>query len=212
MARKEKKASADGAEKPTQPGTVITPGSPAMETTGPAGIATDPAPTAAAAAAEPPTTSTADGDGISWTASEFVAHEKSAGWYLSLAAAAAALAAVIYLLTRDAISAVVILVGALVLGIYGARKPRQLDYRLDSSGVTIGSKHHIYEEFRSFGVVAEGAFSSIVFMPLKRFAPLTTIYYAPEDEDKIIKLLSDQLPFQEHSHDIIDRLMLRIRF
>jgi hypothetical protein len=61
-------------------------------------------------------------------------------------------------------------------------------------------------------VVPEGAFSSIVFMPLKRFAPLTTIYYAPEDESKIITILTDRLPFEERKAAAIDSLMKRVRF
>jgi hypothetical protein len=41
-------------------------------------------------------------------------------------------------------------------------------------------------------VVPEGAFNSIVFMPLKRFAVPLSIYYDPKDEDKIIAVLSAQ--------------------
>ena len=151
-------------------------------------------------------------DDVSWTASEFVAHEKSAGWYGGLAAVAAVVAALVYLLTRDIISTAVVLICGGAFGVLGGKKPRQLQYHLDSSGVTIGSKHFDYEMFRSFSVVPEGAFSSIVFMPLKRFAPLTTIYYAPEDEGKIINILTDRLPFEERKDAMIDSLMKRVRF
>lgn len=151
-------------------------------------------------------------DAVSWTASEFIAHDKSVGWYIGLAAAAVLIAGVIYLLTKDFISTGVVLVGALALGWYGARKPRQLPYQLNTKGVQIGNKWHGYQDFRSFSIVPEGAFSSIVFMPLKRFAPLTTIYYAPEDEEKIVSILSGILPYEERKSDPIDSLMQRIRF
>lgn len=159
--------------------------------------------------ATPPTGSTG---AISWTASEFVAHQKSGGWYGLLAAGAFVVAVLIWLLTKDIVSAIVILVAALALGIFGARQPRELEYRLDDHGLTIGHKQFAYGNFRSFAVMREGAFSSIVFMPLKRFAPLTTIYYDPNDEAKIVDLLSDRLPLEERQHDPIDRLMWRIRF
>jgi len=149
---------------------------------------------------------------ITWTASEFVAHHKSAGWYGLLALAAIAVAVIIYLLTKDVISASVVIVGAVFLGGYGARKPRQLQYQLDNQGIGVGQKHYDYDAFRCFSVITEGAFSSIVFMPLKRFAPLTTIYYAPEDEERIIDLLSLVLPYEEMKHDPVDRLMQHIRF
>lgn len=149
---------------------------------------------------------------ITWTASEFIAHQKSPGWYMALAGTALAIAALIFLITHDRVSVAVVVVAAVMLGIYGARKPRQLQYQIDNSGISIGQKHHGYDEFRSFAIMSEGAFSSIVFMPLKRFAPPTTIYYAPDDEESIVNVLADCLPFEEHNPDAIDRLMSRIRF
>ena len=118
----------------------------------------------------------------------------------------------IYFLTKDSISAIAVVVGAFAFGYYGARQPRQLEYQLDSNGVTIGPKFYAYSGFRSFAIAPEGAFSSIVFMPLQRFAPLTTIYYAPDDEERIISLLSNIMPVEEHRSDFVDNLMRRIRF
>lgn len=149
---------------------------------------------------------------ITWTASEFVAHHKSVGWYGVLALGAVILAAIIWLLTRDLISAIVVIVAAVVFGFYGARQPRELQYSLSSRGLSIGPRHFALEQFRSFSIITEGAFSSIVFVPLKRFAPLVTIYYDPADEPKIVALLSDTLPHAERERDMIDRIMWRIRF
>jgi len=149
---------------------------------------------------------------ISWTASEFIAHHKSPGWYLVLAAAAIAGALLVWVIVHDKISAGVVIVAALFLGIFAARKPRQLQYRLDDKGLTIGERRFAYGSFRSFAVVPEGAFSSIEFVPLKRFSPLTTIYYDPADEAKIIALISERLPMEQRQKSLIDRLMWRIRF
>jgi hypothetical protein len=151
-------------------------------------------------------------DEITWTASEFIAHEKSGTWYLKLAGAAVLIAVAVLLLTKDKISAIVVLVGAFLFGVVAARQPRELQYRLDQAGVSIGQRYFPYEEFRSFSVVPEGAFSSIVFMPLKRFATTTTIYFAPDDEERIVQLLTDRLPLEEGRHDPLDRFMRRIRF
>jgi hypothetical protein len=51
-----------------------------------------------------------------------------------------------------------------------------------------------------------------VFTPLQRFSPLTTIYYDPNDEERIVDLLANRLPMEERKRDAIDRLMWRIRF
>jgi hypothetical protein len=149
---------------------------------------------------------------ITWTASEFIAHHKTGGWYALLGLGALVGAAVIWLLTKDLMSAAVIIVAALAFGVFAARQPRELTYRLDEYGLTIDQKHYLYREFRSFSVMVEGAIPSIVFMPLKRFAPMTTIYYDPSDEAKIVDLLADRLPHEERKQDPIERLMWRIRF
>ena len=206
-----------------KPGDTITPGTqPAGESaTKPAATdAQPPTPTVQTPAPEQPENSpnvskalpATPAGAISWTASEFIAHNKSIGWYLSLGAGALILAALIFLLTKDKITTSVVLVGAIVLGAYGARQPRQLQYGLTTSGLSIGDRYHPYEDFRSFAVLDEGAFASIVFLPLKRFAPLTTIYYDPEDENKIIALLADRLPLEERQHDAVDRFLRRIRY
>jgi hypothetical protein len=159
-----------------------------------------------------PVPESANGESVSWTASEFIAHNKSTGWYLLLVLAAIVLVAGVWLLTKDVISAILIALAIAAFGFYAARPPRALRYELDEQGLTIGQKHYSYDEVRSFAVMPEGAFSSIAFMPLKRFAPLTTIYYDPADEEKIVTLLADCLPMEEHQHDAIDRFMRRIRY
>jgi len=154
----------------------------------------------------------ASGEPIIWTASEFVAHQKSLGWYALLGLGTVVIAGVIFLLTKDTISTSVIIIAGIVLGVYGARQPRQIEYQVDARGVRVDQKYYEYDTFRSFSIVPEGAFSSIIFTPLKRFASFKTIYYAPEDEAKIVALLDSRLPLQEYSHDIVDQLMRHIRF
>jgi hypothetical protein len=155
---------------------------------------------------------TQDKNIVSWSASEFIAHSKTGGWYGMLAGVSTALTAIIYLLTKDKITAGFVLFGAAALGYFGSRTPKELDYQISSSGVKIGEKQYSFNEFRSFSIVSEGAFLSIIFMPLKRFAPLRAIYFSPEQEDTIVGILSPRLPFEEHRNDVIDRLMDRIRF
>ncbi len=209
-------APAGGTPSNQQPGQVIAPGQTAepASTGGPTPPPKPAEPTEPAeqpAAPPKPTPAAADGS-VSWTASEFVAHEKSTGWYAALTLVAIIITAVVFLITRDKISSGVVLVCALALAVLAARKPRQQQYTVDSGGITVGQKHFDYGMFKSFAVVPEGAFSSIVLTPLKRFAPLTTIYYAPEDEEQIVALLTDHLPFEEHKLDMVDNLMRRIRF
>lgn len=155
---------------------------------------------------------TDEGPVIVWTASEYIAHDKSVSWFASLIAVAVVVAALLYLITRDLFIVFVSLFGALMVAVYGSRKPRQLQYQLDHGGITAGKRFYGYEEFRNFSVVQEDAFASIVFTPLKRFAIPLTIYYPPEYEDAIAELLVDRVPFERQTLDPVERLMRKIRF
>lgn len=149
---------------------------------------------------------------VTWTASEFIEHQKSASWYLLLAVATVVVAGGLYWLIHDLITSIIIGIVAIIFGITAARKPRQISYALDSKGITIGSRFLPYADFRSFTVDQEGAFASVSLMPLKRFAPMTVIYLDPQDEDRILNLLSEYLPLDQTRTDAVERLMRRIRF
>jgi hypothetical protein len=150
---------------------------------------------------------------IEWTASEFIAHNKSFGWYLVLILAAAIGSALVYLITGgDKTAVAVVIFAALVFGFYAGRQPKEQQYALGSQGVTIGTKFYGYHDFKSFSVVDEGVFSSISFMPMKRFMPIISIYFDPKDEENIVDVLSSYLPFDQHPKDLVDQFMKKIRF
>ena len=152
------------------------------------------------------------GGNVTWTASEFIAHSKTPGWYGTLFAAALVIAALVWFFTKDIFSSVIVVLALGVLAAYASRTPRELEYTVDEDGLTIGQKHYDYAAFKSFSIIPEGHFSSIELMPLKRFSPPITIYYDPADEDAIAGVLASHLPFEHHQRDAIDQLMRRIRF
>ena len=147
-----------------------------------------------------------------WTASEYVANPKNKSWFSLLAAASIFVAAIVYVVTRDLISTSVTIILGILLGIFAARQPRTLQYRIDSKGIHIGQKFYEYAGFKSFSVAHEHAMAYISLMPLKRFMPPLAIHYDVQDEDKIVQTLADYLPFEEHKPDMVDSLTRRIRF
>lgn len=159
-----------------------------------------------------PATQQQNDDVVQWTASEFIAHQKAGSWYALLILGAIVAAVLVWFVTKDVVSAIVIVFAAVLFATYAGHQPRQLSYQVDPSGLTIDQKYYDYNQFRSFSVVPEGAFSSIVFTPLKRFGTLTTIYYDPQDEQAIIGVISSRLPHEERRPDAIDNLMHRVRF
>ena len=149
---------------------------------------------------------------VNWTASEFVENEKNSSWFMALAGGTIVAVAVIYLITHDIVTAVVIIIAASLFGVAAKRKPRTLEYQLDHAGVSIGGKPYPYTLFKSFAMMQEGAFNSIHLMPLKRFMPPISLYYPPESEDQIVATLGSYLPHEERTHDPVERLMRKIRF
>lgn len=153
-----------------------------------------------------------DDDSISWTASEYVTHDKSAAWFLILIVGAVLFIGIIYLLTRDKIIAFTLSVVAILFGVTAARKPRVLNYGVNTSGITVGRKMYPYPLFKSFSVVQESGMKSIYLMPIKRFSLPVSLYYPPEDEKTITDTLGSHLPYEDRKQDVVDQLMHRIRF
>lgn len=149
---------------------------------------------------------------VVWTASEFIAHHKSAGWYLGLVGATVAGSLLGFLITRDWFTVGVVILCAILFGVSASRQPRQLEYAIDGAGLYVAQKFYPFSHFRSFSIVDEANFSSIAFMPLKRFSPPLSIFYDLDQEHDIVTALSRHLPMSEPKRDVIDGLMRRIRF
>jgi hypothetical protein len=172
-------------------------------------------PSAAPPADEKPQPSegpTMSADAVTWSASEYVHHERGGSWYMGLGIGSILLAGIVYLLTKDYISTGMVIIVAIAFGVFALKRPRVLEYAVDDDGVTIGTKTYPFESFKSFAVADDESMRSIVFMPLKRFMPAISVYYAPEDEDRIVQKLADFLPMEEYQQDVVEKIMRRLRF
>lgn len=149
---------------------------------------------------------------VSWTASEYIEHKKGLGWYLMLILGAIIITGALYWLTKDIVSSVIVIVLIIVFAVVANRKPRVMEYRLDRNGLAIGNKFYAYVDFKSFTMEEIGPVKNITFLPLKRFMPPISVYFAPQDEPKITNALSQFLPYEQRSPDAVDRFMRSIRF
>lgn len=149
---------------------------------------------------------------VQWTASEFIAHDKAAGWYVVLGLVATIAAGATLLITRDKITAGMVVIVAVLFGVMAARKPRELSYEVNDHGIQVGDKMYPYAGFKSFSIVRESGIDSIWFLPLQRFKPGLSIYFAPQDEDAIANTIAQFLPIAPRELDAVDKLMHRIHF
>jgi hypothetical protein len=147
---------------------------------------------------------------ITWTASEFVDNAKNFGWYLMFVVAILVICVAVYIFTHSIFSSLVIFVLGLALCFMAGRRPRELEYGLDNQGIVINNVDHQFSEFKAYALVSEGGLDHISLISVRRFTPNKTIYFEPQDRDRIISLLGEFLPLQPSSKDPIDGFMKRI--
>jgi hypothetical protein len=149
---------------------------------------------------------------ISWNASEYIHHQRGASWYMGLIGLTVGLAVILYFLTRDLFGAIITLILGGIVASVAHRQPENITYQLTSGGLKAGQKEYPFNQFRSFAVVREGQLNSLVFIPLKRFVPPVSVYFAAEDEQPIVALVGEHLPMEQRQADRIDTITRRLRF
>ena len=144
---------------------------------------------------------------IEWDATEYVQREHKLGWYFGLFGVGTALIllAIFWLKSWSFVALVVVMILALM--VYTLRAPRTLHYSLSDDGLREGEKHYAFEDFRSFGVLQEGAHYSLVLMPAKRFMPAVKVYFPEVAGEKIVDAFGARLPMEEVKLDLIDRIV-----
>lgn len=149
---------------------------------------------------------------VQWQASEFIDHQKNASWFLPLIAGGAVLCAVMFFITKDIFSTIVVFLACVAFGFYANQKPRTLTYTLLPTTFKIGQRSYSYDDFRTFSIMQDGPLYSIFLQPLKRLMPPLTIYFDPQDGEKIFDILASHIPHEDRVQDPIDRFMRKIRF
>ena len=149
---------------------------------------------------------------ISWEAAEYIHHEKDFTWTLLLVAGAMFFAALTFFILKDVFSVIVISMMALAVGFYGHRKPKNMTYQIGERGILIAGKVFHFDSFKSFSVLNEGSVKSIQLESMKRFVPPLSLYFPPEDEEKITDFLSNFLPYKKTQLDSVDKLFKKLRF
>ena len=103
------------------------------------------------------------------------------------------------------------LIGILFLA-FASRKPRTLNYQITKDGIQIGEKLYAFNTLKSFAVIDEGSLHSVMLIPVQRFLPSISIYFDPQEEQKIVEAIGSYLPHEDRKQDAIDRFMHKIRF
>lgn len=149
---------------------------------------------------------------LSWQASEFVHHEKDGMWFLALLVVTVILLLIDIFLVQSWTFGALIIVMAIAVMVIAKRPPRIITYTLTAQGIQIDDKQFHFQDFRAFGVVQENAFYSIRLVPNKRFMPMVSVFFPPEDGEEIVDAFGHALPMENIERDTIDKLVEKIRF
>lgn len=148
---------------------------------------------------------------IRWQASEYIHQEKNALWFLIFWIVVLGLMALAIFLMQAWTFAILIAVMAVAVVVYARRPPRELTYTLSTKGLYVGDRLYDMSEFKSFGIIHDGAEFSVMLIPVKRFLPGVTVYFPEALGEQIVDFLGVRLPMQELHLDVIDRLVRKLR-
>lgn len=153
---------------------------------------------------------------ISWEAPEFEYQEKSLSWYwVSIFFAVALLAIAIW--QKNFLFGVLIVIGEILLIIWGNKKPAMVKFKLTKEGIVIGEQQiYKFENLTGFGINPEieyeSEWSNIILQSKSPIQPSIKIYLPKNKLVEIQKFLSAFLPEVEYKESFTDIFEKFIRF
>ena len=148
---------------------------------------------------------------LTWTAAEFLEHDRGLGWYLLLIGATVIVAAIAWVALKDYFAVGITIAVGIIMAFAVRHKPGQVQYELTDSGINVGNKAYKYSEFKSFTIIHEMNTSSLEFIPLKKLMLPVAAFINPADEERIIDIVGSHLPYEERNMAAFDRLSRRLR-
>ncbi len=148
---------------------------------------------------------------IRWNALEYTHSEKSVDWFwgLGLGASAIAITAIIF---DNILLAIVIALGGFTVALLSMRKPRELQFEINTKGVRAGSEFHSWNSLDSFWLEEASNPPKIIFGVKRFLTPHVVIPVEGINLEALHAVLLDRLPQVEHHESVVDMLAERLGF
>ena len=152
---------------------------------------------------------------VSWSADEYVLKAKSFGWYVMIYLGALVLAALTIFFYRDRlilmISMLMVVVASVVaIQFVANKKPKNISYSLDEDTVKVNGKMYALVNFKSFFVTEKDGVEEARLSPVSETSPTTTLKLNDDNKDKVLDILSNNVPYQEKPISWIEKISNRI--
>ena len=141
-----------------------------------------------------------------WQAEEFETHRRGWAWYLVTILVLALLITYTVYTRQWLLTGVVVAVG-IILYLSNRMKPRLMDYRVDSGGLSIGAKTFAFDQLKSFWLHIRDGQTYLNVISTQRLMPVITIKVTGVDINKIREALSKHIPESANQgEDWVDKI------
>lgn len=151
---------------------------------------------------------------INWSALEYEEKDRSVDWYWAVGIVALAVA-IISIVYRNYLFAILTVVAAFTLLLYAARKPNIINFELGRRGIRVNKVLYPYTTLRSFWIHRHNnnRKGKLMVQSERMFMPYITIPLPDEpDADVIHDLISEYLPEEEHPENLSEIIMEKFGF
>ena len=144
---------------------------------------------------------------VYWEAPEHTHIEKTPDWFwlLGIIAVTAAIVSIIF---NNVLFAMVIVLGAVTMGLVGSKRPRIIPYEVSNRGIRIDNTLYPYATLESFYLDEEALVDlQLILKSKKLFVPLLIIPVPEEHADLIDSMLAERLPEEHLEEPFSNRLL-----
>jgi hypothetical protein len=148
---------------------------------------------------------------LSWTAPEFIKHEKSAGWFWALGIIGVALV-VVSLMMQNYLFILIVILAAFLIYIQAKKRPTNIRVTLTNKGIIINDKEYAYSDLRSFWIFEEPEIECLSLISKKLTQPQIQIPFGEQNPKKIREILIKFITEKEQEEPLIDAIARKIKF
>jgi len=143
---------------------------------------------------------------LSWEAPEYVVYKKTVGWYIGFGIL---LAFLLFsaLIMQSILTAVVFLLGGILIFVHSERPAKIISYDIRSTGVRMGKEFYLFRELSAFNVVERGDGVYMLLKSKRLLLPLIHMPLGDTNHEEVVEVMSEKIPqdpeFVEPLADII---------
>lgn len=149
---------------------------------------------------------------ITWQTEEYNHREKGPDWFWALGVIALAGAA-IAVISHNVLFAIFIILAAVILGVYAARRPKIIEIVISDTGIKIRDYFYPYEKLKGFAVDEHDLGNHLIIESDRALTPVISIPLPLTiDADALTALLKTRIPEKPLKEHMTHRVMEHMGF